>query len=72
LVHEQLLKRPLLNVPRLILLEMVNILHRTRKDGAFRLLAGPVRNDATKFIYPFVDVPAPSALDFFLGRKSTT
>lgn len=38
LIHKQLLQRPLFNIPRFILLEMMDILHCPRKDRAFRLL----------------------------------
>jgi hypothetical protein len=39
LVHEQLLQCPFLDVARLVLFEMMDVLHSTRKDRAFRLLA---------------------------------
>ena len=49
---------------------MMDILHGPRKDRAFRLLARPVRNDAAELVDPFIDVPAPSALDFFLEDEN--
>jgi hypothetical protein len=66
LIHKQLLQGPLLNVPRFVFLEMMDILYFPRKDGAFCLLARSVWNDATELVDSFVDIPAPSALDFFL------
>lgn len=66
LVHEQLLERPLLDVARLVLLEMVDILHRAAEDCALGLLTRTIRNDAPKLVDPIVDVTAAAAFDFFL------
>jgi len=48
---------------------MMDILHRPRQNRAFRLLTRPVRNDAAELGDPFIDVPAPSTLDFFLENE---
>ena len=66
LVHEQLLERPLLDVPRFILFQMVDVLYGARENRALRFLSGAIRDDATKLIDPFVDVSPSTALDFFL------
>ena len=66
LVHEQLLKRPLLDVARFVLFEVVNVLHSAGEDGTLGFLAGAVGHDAAEFVDALVDVPPPPPLDFFL------
>jgi hypothetical protein len=66
LVHEELLKRPLLDIACLVFLQVVDILNSAREYRALGLLARPVRHDAPELIDPLIDIPAPSALNFFL------
>ncbi len=72
LVHEQLLERPLLDVPRFVLLQVVDVLHGARQDRPLRLLARARRHDPPELVDPLVDVPAAPAFDFFLHRPSAS
>lgn len=73
LVHEQLFQSPLLNVPRLIVLQLVDILHGSGQHRAFRLFTtSGVRNDGRKLVDTLVDVSSPTALYLFLDVSSIT
>ena len=66
LVHEEFLESPFLNVPRLVFLEVVNVLDCAGEDGAFGFFTGTVWDDATQLVDSFVYVTSTTALDFFL------
>lgn len=67
LIHQQLLQRPLLDVPRLVVFKLMDVLHRASKYGAFGFFAtGSVGYNCGELINPLVDVPSPSSFDFFL------
>ena len=66
LVHQQLLERPLLDVARLVLLQVVDVLHRALQDCALGLFARAVGHDASELVDARVDIASPSAFDLFL------
>ena len=66
LVHQQLLERPLLDVARLVLLQVVDVLHRALQDCALGLFARAVGHDASELVDALVDIASPSAFDLFL------
>jgi len=74
LIHQQLLERPLLDVARLVLLQVVDVLHRARQDRTLGLFTRAVRHDASELVDAFVDIASSSAFDLFLkmGCVSTS
>lgn len=72
LIHQQLLECPFLDVPRLVLFEVVDILHRAAEYRPLGFLARAVWYDAAELIYSIVNVASPPTLDLFLEKRSTT
>ena len=66
LIHEQLLKRPLFNVARFVLLEVMDVLDRTAQDCTLGLFARAIGYNASKLVDALVDIAASATLDFFL------
>ena len=68
LIHQQLLQRPLFDVPCLVLLEMVDILYSALKNSTLCLFPGSIWHDSPEFVNTFIDIAPPSALHLFLLR----
>jgi len=65
LLRDQLLKRPLVDVGRGVVVEFLNVLDGSGEDGAFVLFAAG--DDLGEFVDAFVDGFAAASLDWF-GR----